>query len=69
VRESLNKTFPNVLGGTDQSLGPLTLLGVFRPKVGSVVELHARINSAVSSVTPQMLKNTWREIEYCLNVL
>jgi hypothetical protein len=42
---------------------------VFRPKVGSVVELRARINSAVASVTPQMLENTWREIEYRLGIL
>jgi hypothetical protein len=42
---------------------------VFHPKVGSVVELHAGINSAVASVTPHMLKNTWCEIEYRLNIL
>jgi hypothetical protein len=41
----------------------------FRPKVGSVVELRARINNAVASVTPQMLENTWREIEYRLGIL
>jgi hypothetical protein len=30
---------------------------VFRPKIGSVVEFPARINSAVASLTPQMLEN------------
>jgi hypothetical protein len=71
------------LGGTDKSLGPslpqcnptgFYLLELckgqeFRPKVGSVVELPARINNAVASVTPQMLENTWREIEYRLGIL
>jgi hypothetical protein len=37
---------------------------VFRPKVFSVVELSARINSSVASVTTQML-----EIEYRLDIL
>jgi hypothetical protein len=34
-----------------------------------VVQLLARINSAVASVTPQMLENTWREIQYLLDIL
>jgi hypothetical protein len=42
---------------------------VFRTKVGSVVKLSARINNAVASVTPQMLENTWCEIEYRLYIL
>jgi hypothetical protein len=42
---------------------------VFRSKIGSVVELRARINNAVASVTPQMLENTWGEIQYRLDIL
>jgi hypothetical protein len=38
-------------------------------KFGSVVELRARINTAVAPVTPHMLGNTWREIEYRLDIL
>jgi hypothetical protein len=41
---------------------------VFRPKVGSVVELCARISNAVASVTPRMLENICREIEYRLDI-
>jgi hypothetical protein len=82
VRESLNKTFPNRWFGRS---GPIPWSPpspdiitldfffwgcvkdeVFRPKIGSVVE---RINSAVASVKPQMLENTWREIEYRLDIL
>jgi hypothetical protein len=42
---------------------------IFRKKIDSLVELRARINIAVASVTPQMLENTQREIEYCLDIL
>jgi hypothetical protein len=42
---------------------------VFHPKVGSVVLLCARINNAVAFVTPQMLENTWHEIDYHLDSL
>jgi hypothetical protein len=42
---------------------------IFRPKVGSVVEFLERMNSAVSSVTCEMLVNTRREIEYRLDIL
>jgi hypothetical protein len=39
---------------------------LLRPKFGSVVEFHARINKAVVSVTPQTLGGgeAGREIEY-----
>jgi hypothetical protein len=40
-----------------------------QPKVGSVVELRARINSAVPSATSQMLENKRREIECRLYIL
>jgi hypothetical protein len=42
---------------------------VFRPKVASVVELRALISNTAASVIPQMLRNTWREIEYRLGIL
>jgi hypothetical protein len=38
-------------------------------KFRSVIELGAEINNAVPSVAPQMLEVTWREIEYCLDIL
>jgi muramidase (phage lysozyme) len=41
----------------------------FRPRICSVVGRLARINNAVASVTLQMLGNTWREIEYRLDIL
>jgi hypothetical protein len=42
---------------------------VFRPKIGSVKVLRARINNSVASVTPQMLESTWSEIGYSLDIL
>jgi hypothetical protein len=84
-RESLIQTFPNRWIGRDgpipwpprsPDITPQDFFfwdyvkdQVFRTKVGSVVELRARINNAVASVTPQMLENTWREIEYRLDIL
>jgi hypothetical protein len=35
----------------------------------SLDELKLRIVSAIETVTPQMLENTWREIEYRLDIL
>jgi hypothetical protein len=32
-------------------------------------ELKLRIVVAIETVTPQMLENTWREIEYRLDIL
>jgi hypothetical protein len=46
-----------------KSFGDYVKDQVFRSKVGSVLELRARINSTVASVIPQMLENAWREIE------
>jgi hypothetical protein len=31
--------------------------------------MKRRIVAAIETVTPQMLENTWREIEYCLDIL
>jgi hypothetical protein len=71
------------LSGKDQSLGSIAsrynpircfLLWLRKGpdipfKLGSVVELRERIYNAVVSVTPQMLGNTLREIEYHLDIL
>jgi hypothetical protein len=37
--------------------------------VTSLDELKLRIVAAIETITPQMLENTWREIEYCLDIL
>jgi hypothetical protein len=37
--------------------------------VTSLDELKLRIVAAIETVTPQMLENTWREIEYHLDIL
>jgi hypothetical protein len=36
--------------------------------VTSLGELKLRIVAAIETVTPQMLENTWREIEYRLDI-
>jgi hypothetical protein len=38
-------------------------------KFGSMVELREKINHLVTSVTPQMLENTWREIKNRLDIV
>jgi hypothetical protein len=37
--------------------------------VTSLDELKLRIVAAIETVTPQMLENTWREIDYLLHIL
>jgi hypothetical protein len=37
--------------------------------VTSLDELKLRIVAAIETVIPQMLENTWREIEYRLDIL
>jgi hypothetical protein len=37
--------------------------------VTSLNELKLRIVAVIKTVTPQMLENTWREIEYLLDIL
>jgi hypothetical protein len=56
---SLNKTFPNGFFLLRLYKGPS-----IPSKIGTVVELHARISNAVASLIPQMLENIWCEIEY-----
>ncbi|GBN07786.1 hypothetical protein AVEN_17138-1 [Araneus ventricosus] len=42
---------------------------VYKTLVPSLDELKRRIVTAIQNVTPQMLENTWREIEFRLDVL
>ncbi|GBN43880.1 hypothetical protein AVEN_235910-1 [Araneus ventricosus] len=42
---------------------------VFATPIADVAELKARIQAAVCIVTEDMLKNTWRELEYRLHIL
>ncbi|GBM20964.1 hypothetical protein AVEN_253749-1 [Araneus ventricosus] len=42
---------------------------VFATPTADVEELKARIQAAVCTVTEDMLKNTWRELEYRLDIL
>jgi hypothetical protein len=42
---------------------------VSKTPVTSLDELKLRIVAAIETVTPQMLENTWREIEYRLDIL
>lgn len=41
---------------------------VYAEKVRDIDHLRQRITAAVASITPDMLTNTWREIEYRLDV-
>jgi hypothetical protein len=42
---------------------------VYRTSATSFDELRLTIVAAIETVTPQMLENTWREIEYRLDIL
>ncbi|GBO29186.1 hypothetical protein AVEN_124673-1 [Araneus ventricosus] len=42
---------------------------VYKTSVPSLDELKRRIVTAIENVTSQMLENTWREIEFHLDVL
>ncbi|GBL90621.1 hypothetical protein AVEN_219296-1 [Araneus ventricosus] len=42
---------------------------VFATPIADVEELKARIQAAVCTVTEDMLKNTWRELENRLEIL
>ena len=41
---------------------------VYRTPVCDLADLQERINAAVNSVTPQMLHNTWVEVQYQLDI-
>ncbi|KAJ4449029.1 hypothetical protein ANN_00423 [Periplaneta americana] len=67
-------SFPGVKGG--QSVVPTTPPhscaekdAVYeRGRANTLEELRQRITNAAALVTPQMLQNTWQEVEYCLDV-
>jgi hypothetical protein len=42
---------------------------VYKTPVSSLDKLKLRIVAAIETVTPQMLENTWQEIEYHLDIL
>jgi hypothetical protein len=42
---------------------------VYKTPVTALDELKLRIVAAIETVTPQMLENTWKEIEYRLDIL
>jgi hypothetical protein len=42
---------------------------VYKTPVTCLDELKLRIVAAIEIVAPQMLENTWREIEYNLDIL
>jgi hypothetical protein len=42
---------------------------VYKTPVTSLYELKLRIVAAIETVTPRMLENTWKEIEYRLDIL
>jgi hypothetical protein len=42
---------------------------VYKVPVTSSDELELRIVAAIETVPPEMLENTWREIEYRLDIL
>ena len=85
VRDFLNETFPNRWIGRNgptpwpprsPDIAPLDffLLGyvkdrVYRTPVRDVETLRSRIIEVLATVNEEMLKNTWREIEYRLDIL
>src|SRR5258705_8736514 len=42
---------------------------VYSTKVGDIVVLKRRITEVIGTITPEMLRNTWREIEYGLDIV
>ncbi|GBL80576.1 hypothetical protein AVEN_225266-1 [Araneus ventricosus] len=85
VRDFLDETFPDRWSGRDgptpwpphsPDITPLDFFfwdyikdRVFATPIADVEELKARIQAAVCTVTEDMLKNTWRELEYRLDIL
>jgi len=80
----LDATFPNRWIGRDgprpwpsrsPDITPLTFLWgyvkdkVFSTPVPDITNLKARIADAFATITEDMLENTWREIDYRLDVL
>ena len=85
VRRFLDATFPNRWIGRDSptpwplrspDITPLDFFlwgyvkdEVFSTPVPDVTNLKARITDAFATITEDMLRNTWREIDYRLDVL
>ncbi|GBN99927.1 hypothetical protein AVEN_41972-1 [Araneus ventricosus] len=85
VRDFLDENFPDRWSGRDgpipwpprsPDITPLDFFLwrfvkniVYKTPVPSLDELKRRIVTAIQNVTPQMLENTWREIEFRLDVL
>ena len=85
VRNFLNETFPNRwIGRNDPTPWPprspdITPLDfflwgyvkdrVYRTPVRDVETLQSRIIEVLATVNEEMLENTWREIEYRLDIL
>ncbi|GBL74033.1 hypothetical protein AVEN_230946-1 [Araneus ventricosus] len=85
VRDFLDETFPDRWIGRDgptpwrprsPDITPLDFFNwcyikdrVFATPIAYVEELEVRIQAAVCTVTEDMLKNTWRELEYRLDIL
>ncbi|GBN80779.1 hypothetical protein AVEN_256342-1 [Araneus ventricosus] len=85
VRDFLDETFPDRWIGKDgptpwpplsPDITPLDFFfwgyikdRVFATPIVDVEELKARIQAAVCTVTEDVLKNTWWELEYCLDIL
>ena len=42
---------------------------MFSTPVPDIINLKARITDAFATITENMLENTWREIDYRLNIL
>ena len=85
VRDFLNETFPNQWIGRNGSTAwpprspDITHLDfflwgyvkdkVYRTPVRDVETLQSRIIEVLATVNEEMLENTWREIEYRLDIL
>ena len=85
VRDFLNETFPNRWIGRNgptpwpprsPDITPLDFFlwgyvkdRVYRTPVCDVETLQSRIIEVLATVNEEMLENTWREIEYRLNIL
>jgi hypothetical protein len=41
---------------------------VYQVKINDLQRLKARIRDAVATVTPIMLQETWKEVEYLLDI-
>jgi hypothetical protein len=84
VHGALNEKFPNAWFGRGGPIpwplrsADLTLMGiilwgyvkncVYGEKIRNLQHLWDRITTAIATVTPDIIKRTWQEIEYHLDV-